>query len=131
MNRGTGWSRSICHAASRSTVHRDGYQQTFAKKDAMYARFFKMYFKTQSNYDLPIFICHFECSRNFFTYNQWLCKICHIDKANRNNPFDNLNTENKYDPFNIEDIDDIKTVSKILNASKSYNHNSLKNYNNP
>lgn len=75
-------------------------------------------------------ICHSECSKNFFSFNhatnQWLCKICHIDKANRYNPFDNLNTKKKYDQFSIEDVDDIKTISKVLNESKSYNHNSLK-----
>lgn len=75
-------------------------------------------------------ICHSECARNVLTYNHatnsWLCKTCLIDKDNRYNPFDNLKTKNKYDQFNIEDIDDIKTISKVLNASKSYDSSTLK-----
>ena len=64
-------------------------------------------------------IYHAECSQNNLQYShltgQWFCKECINDLIPKYNPFDGLKCD-KYDQFDLQQIADIETISKILNS---------------
>ena len=68
-------------------------------------------------------ICHAECSKKYFKYNhmtyQWFCKECITNFVPKYNPFDTLNCD-KYEHFDVQQIEDIETISKILNSCKDF-----------
>ena len=69
-------------------------------------------------------ITHAECAISRFEYNNlsdsWQCWECISNTPARYNPFSTLSYD-KHDPNNMDKIDDIIEISKILDESCSYN----------
>ena len=67
---------------------------------------------------------HNNCTKSALEFNQpigsWLCENCSLDNEKRYNPFLSL-TQDKYDPINLDDAEDISEISKILQNSHYYN----------
>ena len=51
------------------------------------------------------------------TRGQWFCKECITNYLPKYNPFDSSNCD-KYNQFDLQQIEDIETISKILNSCK-------------
>ena len=68
-------------------------------------------------------IFHSECSKSYLQYNhlkgQWFCKECTANSIPKYNPFDGLRSD-KSDQFDLQQIEDIATISKILNSCKYF-----------
>ena len=68
-------------------------------------------------------IYHSECSKKHFYFNhgtgQWNCIECQNNEAMRYNPF-SLLCGDKYTNSNIEEIEDIQTISKVLSSCKLF-----------
>ena len=73
-------------------------------------------------------IYHSECSKKHFYFNhgtgQWNCIECQNNEAMRYNPF-SLLCGDKYTNSNIEEIEDIQTISKVLSSCKLFDKSSL------
>ena len=68
-------------------------------------------------------IFHAECSRTNFEYDhmqdKWSCWQCTANKPKVYNPFNTL-VYDKYDPNNLDDIDDIRIISSVLESCAMY-----------
>ena len=68
-------------------------------------------------------IVHAKCSHSQFEYNhirnKWQCWECTCTRPKLYNPFSSI-VYNKYDPFNLENVDDISTISAILESCQTY-----------
>ena len=68
-------------------------------------------------------IIHSKCSSNDFVFNhlenRWQCQTCMSNKTLRYNPFSTL-SHNKYDPVDMENIDDLTEISNILQSCGDY-----------
>ena len=68
-------------------------------------------------------IFHAECSRTNFEYDhmqdKWSCWQCTANKPKVYNPFNTL-VYDKYAPNNLDDIDDIRIISSVLESCAMY-----------
>ena len=69
-------------------------------------------------------VYHAKCSDQNFQYdcnrNVWSCFQCFSNKPKLYNPFNELAKYDKHDPNNLDEIEDIKLISDILDSCKSY-----------
>ena len=76
-------------------------------------------------------IVHAECAKFNYEYNHlnnsWQCWDCCNSKNIRYNPFSNI-TYDKYDPANLNEIEDISEISKLLDNCQSLDRKKLKNF---
>ena len=70
-------------------------------------------------------IVHAKCSYSQFEFNhianKWQCWECTCNKPKLYNPFSSI-AYNKYDPFDLQNVDDISTISNILESCQTYSH---------
>ena len=76
-------------------------------------------------------IVHAECAKHNFEFNHlnntWICMDCSNNDTKKYNPFSNI-VHDKYDPANINEVEDISEISKLLESCKSLNIQSFKKY---
>ena len=73
-------------------------------------------------------IVHAECAKCNFEYNHvnnsWQCCECLNSENLTYNPFSGI-TYDKYDPTNLNEIEDIAEISKLLESCQSLNRKKL------
>ena len=76
-------------------------------------------------------IVHAECAKFNFEFNHlnnsWQCWECFDSEKLRYNPFSNI-AYDKYDPTNINEIEDIAEISKLLENCQSLDRKKLKQF---
>ena len=69
-------------------------------------------------------VVHAECAKFNFEFNHlsgcWQCQKCISSNDCRYNPFSNISYYDKHDPGNLDQIEDIAEISKILNDCSYY-----------
>ena len=79
--------------------------------------------KIMSCYRCPL-IMHAKCAALNFKYDhindRWACLECISNNLKKYNPFDS-HVFNKYDPNNLDTIDDLNEISSILESCHTYN----------
>ena len=67
---------------------------------------------------------HAQCASMNFQYdqikNRWACSECISNRPKKYNPFD-IHVFDKHDPHNLDTVDDLNEISKILEACHNYN----------
>ena len=76
-------------------------------------------------------IVHAECAKFNFEFNHisncWQCNECVLNSGQKYNPFATI-SHDKHDPVNLDEIEDLAEISKILDDCCYYNTTKLKNF---
>ena len=76
-------------------------------------------------------IVHSECAKYNFEYNHlnnsWICWDCSNSDTKKYNPFSNI-SHDKYDPTNLNEVDDISEISRLLENCKTFNPQTFKKF---
>ena len=74
-------------------------------------------------------VYHAECSKNHFKFNhltrQWQCFDCITNSVPRYNPFNDLETD-RHDQFDMQQLDNVQTISKIINSCELHDNTSFR-----
>ena len=76
-------------------------------------------------------IVHAECAKFNFEFNHlkncWQCQECTSNNSQRYNPFSTMSYD-KHDPVNLDEIEDLTEISKILEDCCYYDTTKFKKF---